>query len=147
MEKMDETSKGRRNVLHTMHDSELIRRYIRSCKDHVCDRSYLRHSNISNTAQKYHSARNGPSHYINYVNIFGNWKNATMQQWWFGSVTALSEPYYVAVHFLLNTLSMSGKTGKITPVISKWRLIINPTLKSALLFSSWTTNQSQSLKV
>ncbi len=23
----------------------------------------------------------------NYINIFGNWKNATMQQWWFGSVT------------------------------------------------------------
>ncbi len=40
------------------------------------------------------------NHYINYINIFGNWKNATMQQRWFGSVTALSEPYCVAVHFL-----------------------------------------------
>ncbi len=49
------------------------------------------------TTQKCHSARNGRNHYIN---IFGNWKNATMQQRLFGSVTALSEPYYVAVHFL-----------------------------------------------
>ncbi len=40
------------------------------------------------------------NHYINYINIFGNWKNATMQQRWFWSVTALSEPYCVAVHFL-----------------------------------------------
>ncbi len=30
---------------------------------------------------------------INYINILGNWKNAAMQQQWFGSVTALSEPY------------------------------------------------------
>ncbi len=26
------------------------------------------------------NARNGRNHYINYINIFGNWKNATMQQ-------------------------------------------------------------------
>ncbi len=37
-----------------------------------------------------------------------------------------------------------GKTGKMKT--TKWRLIINPTLKSALLFPSWTTNQSQSSK-
>ncbi len=30
------------------------------------------------------------NHYINYINIFGNWKNATMLQRRFGSVTALS---------------------------------------------------------
>ncbi len=39
-----------------------------------------------------------------------------------------------------------GKKETIMPVISKWRLIINPTLKSALLFPSWSTNQSQSSK-
>ncbi len=39
-----------------------------------------------------------------------------------------------------------GKTGKFAPVISKRKLIIDPTLKSALLFPSWTTNQSQSSK-
>ncbi len=39
-----------------------------------------------------------------------------------------------------------SKTGKFTSVISKWRLIKDPTLKSALLFDSWTTNQSQSSK-
>ncbi len=64
-----------------MHDSQLIR-----C--HTLDRAgimfvtdLIRHANISD------SARNGRNLYINYINILGNWKNATMQQWWFGSVT------------------------------------------------------------
>ncbi len=70
---MDETLRGRRNVLPTMYDSELMRCYnIKSCRDHVCDRSYLDNANID-TVQKCHSARNGRNHYIN---IFRNWKNA-----------------------------------------------------------------------
>ncbi len=53
-----------------------------------------------------------------------------------------------ASFFPFYELCYNDKTGNITPLISKWRLIIklNPTLKSALLFPSWTTNQSQSSK-
>ncbi len=63
--KIDKTWRGRRNMLHTMHDSELIRR-------HTLDRAgimFVTHL-IRNmlTSPTY---RNG---YINYINIFGNWK-------------------------------------------------------------------------
>ncbi len=60
------------------------------------------------------------------------------------TITALSETYCVAVHFIELEREREReycKTGKI--II---RLIIDPTLKCALLFPSWTTNQSQSSK-
>ncbi len=49
--------------------------HIRSCRDHVW------HANISDTAQKCYSARNGRNQYINYMNIFGNRKNAAAMIW------------------------------------------------------------------
>ncbi len=58
-------------MLHTMHDSELIRRYT------------LDHAGImfvTDLIKDMLTSRNGRNHYINYINIFGNWKNATKQQ-------------------------------------------------------------------
>ncbi len=54
-----------------MHDSKLIRRHTLDRAGIMFERSYLRHANISDTAQKYDSTRNGRN---DYINIFGNWK-------------------------------------------------------------------------
>ncbi len=70
-----------------MHDSELLRRYT---LDHagimfVTDliRDMLTFVTLPwNTIVP-------EMNVINKINMFGSWKNATMQQWWFGSVTAL----------------------------------------------------------
>ncbi len=67
-----------------MHDRVLIRRYTLDHAGIMFVTDLIRDANISDTALKYHSTRNGRNLYIN---IFGNWKNATMQEWWFGSVT------------------------------------------------------------
>ncbi len=53
---------------------------------------------------------------------------------------------YIYIYNVCELEREYSKTGKIMPVISKWRLIINPTLKSVFSFPSWTTNQSQSSK-
>ncbi len=66
-------------MLHTMHDSELIRRYTLD-RAGIMFVTELETRYISDTVLKCHSARNGRNHYINYINIFGNWKNAAMQQ-------------------------------------------------------------------
>ncbi len=71
-----------------MHDSELIRPYTLDRAGIMFVTKLIRDMQTSPTPR-----RNGRNHYINYINIFGNWKNATMQQRWFESVTALSEPY------------------------------------------------------
>ncbi len=63
------------------HDSELIRRYTLDRAGIMFVTDLIRDMLTSLTpAQKCHSARNGSNHYINCINIFGNWKNATMQQ-------------------------------------------------------------------
>ncbi len=67
-------------MLHTIHDSELIRRYTLDLAGIMFVTELFRDRLTSPTRQKCHSARNGRNHYINYINIFGNWKNATMQQ-------------------------------------------------------------------
>ncbi len=67
-------------MLHTMDDSEFIRCCTLDRAGIMFVTDLIRHVNISDTAQKCHSTRNGRNHYINYINIFGNWKNAAMQQ-------------------------------------------------------------------
>ncbi len=61
-----------------MHDSELIRRYTLD-RAGIMFVTELRDMLTSPTPCWMHSARNGRNHYINYINIFGNWKNATMR--------------------------------------------------------------------
>ncbi len=61
-------------MLCTMHDSQLRRRYILDRAGIMFVTDLTRHANI---AQKCQSARNGRNLYIN---IFGNRKNATVQQ-------------------------------------------------------------------
>ncbi len=60
-----------------MHDRVLIRRYTLDHAGIMFVTDLIRDANISDTALKYHSTRNGRNLYIN---IFGNWKNATMQE-------------------------------------------------------------------
>ncbi len=127
---MDETWRGRRNVLHTtssillLHtvlvDSELIRCYTLA-RARVMFVSDLidRHANISDTVQKCHSARDGSNHYINYINLFSNLKNVTMQQWWFGSVTTF---YKKSEH----TNNYSTFRTVLRRCSFQWRLIIDP---------------------
>ncbi len=68
-------------MLHTMHDSELIRRYTLDRAGIMFVTDLIKDMLTSPTPRrKCHSTRNGRNHYINYINIFGNWKNATMQQ-------------------------------------------------------------------
>ncbi len=62
-----------------MHDSQLIRRHT---LDHA--RIMFVTDLIRDTLASPTPRRNGRNLYIN---IFGNGKNATMQQWWLGSVT------------------------------------------------------------
>ncbi len=58
-----------------MHDSELIRRYTLDRAGIMFVTDLIKDMLTSLTLR-----RNGRNHYINYINIFGNWKNATMQQ-------------------------------------------------------------------
>ncbi len=60
---------------HTMHDSELIRCYTLDRAGIMFVTDLIRDTLTSPTPR-----RNGSNHYINYSNILGNWKNATMQQ-------------------------------------------------------------------
>ncbi len=88
-----------------MHDSELIRRY-------TLDRAGIMFVTdlIWDTLTSPTPRRNAIAPDIEgnpYFNIFGNWKNTTMQQRWFLYLTARSEPYCVAVNFLWNTVSMT----------------------------------------
>ncbi len=71
-------------MLHTIHDSQLIRRYTLDGAGIMFVTDFIRNML---TSQSQTPRRNtiAPemdviNHYINYINIFGNWKNATMQQ-------------------------------------------------------------------
>ncbi len=72
-----------------MHDSELIRLYtLDAAVGIMFVTDLIRDTLTSPTPRRNAIAPEMEiNHYINYINIFGNWKNATMQQWWFGSVT------------------------------------------------------------
>ncbi len=82
-----------------MHDSELIRCYTldRAGIMFVTD---LTRDTVTSPTQRRNAIAPEMDVITTLTNIYGNRKNATMQQRWFGSVTALSEPYCVAVHFL-----------------------------------------------
>ncbi len=80
-----------------MHDSELIRRYTLDRAGIMFVTDLIKDMVTSLTLRrKCHSTRNGRNHYIN---IFGNWKNAAMQQRWFGRLQHFQNRI-VAVHFL-----------------------------------------------
>ncbi len=65
-------------MLHTMHERELIRCYTLDNEGIMFVIDMIKDMLTSLTLRRNcHSDRNGCNHYIN---IFGNWKNATMQQ-------------------------------------------------------------------
>ncbi len=68
-----------------MHDSQLIRRYTLDGAGIMSVTDLIRNM-LTSQSQTPHRNTIAPemdviNHYINYINIFGNWKNATMQQW------------------------------------------------------------------
>ncbi len=71
-----------------MHDSELIRRYTLDGAGIIFVTDLIRDTLTSlNRRRNAIAPEMEVNHYINYINIFGNWKNARMQLWWFGYVT------------------------------------------------------------
>ncbi len=69
---MAEILRGRRNVLQTMDDSELIRRYRLDRAGIVFVSDLIREKLTSPTQCRNESNQD--------IKIFGNWENATMQQ-------------------------------------------------------------------
>ncbi len=70
-----------------MHDSELLRRYTLDHAGIMFVTDLIRDMLTSLTLRW--NTIVPEMNVINKINMFGSWKNATMQQWWFGSVTAL----------------------------------------------------------
>ncbi len=84
-----------------MHDSELIRRYTLDHAGIMFVTDLIKDTLTSQTTRRNAIAPEmDVITTLTTVTYLATEKNATMQQWWFGSVTALSELYYVAVHFL-----------------------------------------------
>ncbi len=59
------TREKEKNVLHTMHDSELIKRYTLDRAGIMFLTDLIWDDNISDNMQKCHSARNGSNHSVN----------------------------------------------------------------------------------
>ncbi len=69
-------------MLHTMHERELIRCYTLDREGIMFVIDIIKDMLTSLTRRRNAIAPEMDviNHYINYINIFGNWKNATMQQ-------------------------------------------------------------------
>ncbi len=81
-----------------MHDSELIKRYTLDRAGIMFVTDLLKDTLTSPTPRR--NAIAPEIDVITTLTTLTYLATGKMQQWWFGSVTALSEPYYVAVHFL-----------------------------------------------
>ncbi len=70
-----------------MHDSELLRRYTLDRAGIMFVTDLIRDM-LTFVTLRWNTIV-PEMNVINKINMFGSWKNATMRQWWFGSVTAL----------------------------------------------------------
>ncbi len=151
---MDETWRGRRNVLHTMNDSELIRRYTLDRTGIMFVTDLIKDMLTSLTLR-----RNAIAPEMDVITTLTYLATGKMQicssddlgllQHFQNLIVSLFISYkYVKYDSMVNKEfnvcarareREYGKTGKITLVLFKWRLIINPLLKALLLYlSSWT---------
>ncbi len=108
-----------------MHDSELIRRYTLDGAGIMFVTDLIRDTLTSlNRRRNAIAPEMEVNHYINYINIFGNWKNARMQLWWFGYVTTFYKQSdhtnnYSTFRTLLCHCSFSIKYVKYDSMVNK----------------------------
>ncbi len=81
-----------------MHDSELLRRYTLDRAGIMFVTDLIRDM-LTFVTLRWNTIV-PEMNVINKINMFGSWKNATMRQWWFGSVTALVMSLLISYKYL-----------------------------------------------